>query len=242
MYKISSLNRRIAGLFDPESETAVALNARADRFDEYKVRWMKLSRTPIDMSYDFTLRRQVGGVMYGMFRVGMKYALKMGRLLAARSGAITVSEWEIWHNSTNKMDCECKYEQFGVEPILLGKFKMDLDAPANVMRSYIRLNFREILNESIGDAFEFYLPGNAGEGGDKQLARTAEPMTYSKDYAPFTLDKNMDGKYIVSIIKEKEYRHPILIPEQTDEILTGKKQKSKTNTSTKEKKKKKEKN
>lgn len=238
MYKISSLNRRIAGLFDPESETAVALNARADRFDEYKVRWLKLSRATIDMSYDFTLRRQVGGVVYGMFRVGMKAAIKMGRLLAARSGAITVSEWELWHSSNNKVDCECRYEQFGVEPTILGKFKMDLDAPANVMRSYVRVNFREILNESIGDAFEFYLPGNSGEG-DKQLARTAEPMTYSKDYAPFTLDKNMDGKYIVSIIKEKEYRQPIGIPEQTDEVLTGKK--SKKSTAAKEKKSKKEK-
>lgn len=236
MCKISMLNRRIAGLFDPESETAVALNARADRFDEYKVRWMKLSRTPMDMSYDFTLRRQIGGVVYGIMKVGMKYAMKMGRLFAIRSGAIGLSEWEIWHDSNNKVDCECMYEQIGVDPTLLGKFKMDLDAPANIMRSYVRVNFREILNETIGDAFEFYLPE---EGGDKQLARTAEPMTYSKDYAPFTLDKNMDGKFIIRIIREKDYRSAIVIPEQTDEVLTGKKSKTKKNTASKEKKKKK---
>jgi len=238
MCKIAMLNRRIAGLFDPESETAVALNARANTFDEYKVRWMKLSRTPMDMSYDFTIRRQIGGVVYSVMKVGIKYAIKMGKLFALKSGAIGLSEWETWHESSNKVDCVCYFEQAGKDdPLLLGNFKMDLDAPANIMRSYIRVNFREILNESIGDAFEFYLPG---ENGIQQLARTAEPMTYSKDYAPFTLDKNMDGKFIVSIIIEKDYRSAILIPEQTDEILTGKKAKAIISTKTKKKKRKKE--
>jgi hypothetical protein len=171
-------------------------------------------------------------------KVGIKYAIKMGKLFALRSGAITLSEWETWHESSNKVDCVCYFERAGKDdPLLLGNFKMDLDAPANIMRSYIRVNFREILNESIGDAFEFYLPG---ENGIQQLARTAEAMTYSKDYAPFTLDKNMDGKYIVSIIIEKDYRSAILIPEQTDEILTGKKAKAIISTKSKKKKRKKE--
>eukprot|EP01041_Mallomonas_annulata_P002271 gene2271-4420_t len=86
-----------------------------------------------------------------------------------------------WEKSISKADIDCMLElDDGTTAKLIGTFKMDLDAPCDVMREYIERHFRDILNQSVGEDFCFYLPG---AGGGELLARKMEPRAWSKDYA-----------------------------------------------------------
>ena len=91
---------------------------------------------------------------------------------------------------------------------------MHLDAPCDICREYIQRNFREQLNQSVGDSFSIIYND---ERGENKLSRERESRTYSKKVIPFIVDpSSLLGTYTLTIVEEQGFRH---IPEFDDEFM-----------------------
>lgn len=96
------------------------------------------------------------------------------------------------------------YLESGLENRMrLGTFMMDLDAPCDVMRSYIERNFRDELNEECGHAFSMFVRDD--KGFEQLLNKDEEELKWAKDFAPMAPDEKSDGAMLptVTLVKNE---------------------------------------
>ena len=127
--------------------------------------------------------------------------------------------YQRWNKSLNKYDMRVMYDVDGVsDPIILGTVLIDLDAPCDVLRECVERAFRDKLNETVGDSFQFAIQEN-----NKSLSRTLEKKTLTKTYAPFKMNnRTMEGAYTITLVKEKGKKKvfiPEFPPDAADDML-----------------------
>ena len=91
--------------------------------------------------------------------------------------------------------------------MLLGEISIDLNAPCDVLRTYMHRNFRDKLNKEDGDSFLFILPNLKTQAVKNNiinsLSREEEGQTFSKQVAPFQTDsKTLIGAFTVTLTPE----------------------------------------
>ena len=182
-HKVGALNDAFASLFDDDSDYGELVRQRAQRCYRSSEGIVKYSRSVVQMSYDNDFFRGMKRVGYRLGRGLYKLGKKLG---SAANKYVKINEdpYFEWQQSKDKVRVAIFIELIVDSPQRIGEFEMCLDAPADVMRAYVRRRLREKLNDICGDAFLFFsLEEN------KLLPRDMEPKRYSKDFAPFIINK-----------------------------------------------------
>lgn len=124
------------------------------------------------------------------------FVTKLVRLFVKASKP--VPPYQMWKNRIDQLDIKCVLSTPGSIDVLLGEFRMHLDAPCDICRQYVQRNFRVTLNRSIGNAFLFVY--NDASGQLTTLSRDNEPKTYSKKVIPFVIHPTtLMGVYTLTI-------------------------------------------
>jgi hypothetical protein len=139
--------------------------------------------------------RNMSKIALSKFRSFSDKAIKYIRIV--RSKFKKKSLYEIWKKRTDTVEVHCVLRS-GIEEEALGVIQISLDAPCDVLREYIRRNFRTTLNKTIGDSFVFIY--NLDTGLEAKLPRIQEPRKFSKKVAPYVIDpKTVLGRNVVTI-------------------------------------------
>jgi len=102
----------------------------------------------------------------------------------------------------------------------LGDVSLDLEAPADILRTAIQRKLREELNKTLGDSFLFFK--ELDNGKDLTLARNKEAGTYSRDIVPFIMNqKTLIGAATAILVKEGDVK-PAPIPKWIDPLASVK--------------------
>ena len=205
LHKLAGLNLHLASMFDEESETGLWLKENARRLQEQRDGILRVSRSMVDMSYDFSLRRTLTKTLQRRLKglyASLKSVGKMVQRVAADEAANGAS-WEVWEQSKAKTEVEV-YVEFNTLPPSsekLGAISLDLKAPVVVMREYVQRAFIVRLNELQGDAFLFQKQRD--DGTDFTLPRDEEIKTFAATFCPFKMDsRTMEGANKVVLVLE----------------------------------------
>ena len=134
------------------------------------------------------------------------------------------SGYNIWRRRRDgAVQIQCVLRRGRSNEEALGGFAMHLDAPCDVCREFVKRNFREQLNQSVGDSFRIIYND---ERGEHKLLREREYRTYSKTVIPFIVDPStLLGTYILTIAEEEgeeytpipEFEGDVLLLEKSDD-------------------------
>lgn len=211
-HKISDLLTYSASFFDDESDLQASVKALSLAATEHKYGWLSLSRSIVQMNYDFTLRRRAAKQVHGMKTALISIGKLLHTVYETINAATTESQYEYWQRSMDKVELRAFLELSRDKIVELGKFKMDLAAPVEVMREYVYRAFREKLNESVGESFLFIRIDTEAEH-EEILPRDDEFKTFSKGYAIKRNDpKTFEQFMAVTIIRDAD-RARVFIPE-----------------------------
>lgn len=216
LHKYASFLSWLQSSFDDESEAFAALQHKIDSTHQDRDKWLTISRTIVQMSFDFTLRRQVFSILYKFYGVAAGTVKFLRSLMKSAAGGTSESSYEYWKRSMEKVDVLCILDKGGGRSETIGEFKLDMKAPADIMREFIRRSFRTQLNASIGESFLFFRidPDTAEES---ILLRENEFKTYSKAFCFEKTDaKTLMTSMAVLIIPDPN-RGRVLIPEFAEE-------------------------
>lgn len=212
MHKISKLMDRLSGFFDEESNQRVKLGNLSIKAMRTKYYWLSFSYSIVQMSYDFTLRRRFAGVLYSFFKVFSSAVKTAYNLYKTLTTSTKETPFEYWSRSLEKEEVLCYYMLSPENVILLGEIKMDLKAPLEITREYIQRNFREKLNETVGESFLF-MKLDPDNGIDLILPRDDEFRTAAKDYNLVKTDsKTFISQPSITVCKDRD-RGRVFIPE-----------------------------
>ena len=218
-HKQGRLGETLGGYFDEES----SIGGWFRNHTKYEQRddWLRYSNSTVEMSYDFSIRRKGarGLIRTGrIFRAVGKNFIKIFAKFKKKNTTREISPYEKWQGSPNKNNVIIMFKKDKNMPgTNLGDLRVDLKAPLDIMREYIQRNFREKLNKTCGDSFEFYI--ELKNGKDKLLDREKEPGTYTEDYAPFIMNHStMVGAATIIIISNDNIK-PTIIPEFVDDDM-----------------------
>jgi hypothetical protein len=212
LHKYASFLTWLQSSFDDESDAFASLQAKINNAQQSRDAWLALSRTIVQMSYDFTLRRQVFSLLYKFFGATAKTVKFLRSLVKNAAGGKAESAFDYWKRSMEKVDVVCILDKGNGRTETIGEFKLDLKAPCDIMREIIRRAFRTQLNASIGESFLFFKvdPDTAEE---EILLRENEFKTYSKTFCFEKTDaKTMVTSMAILIIPDPQ-RGRVLIPE-----------------------------
>lgn len=172
------------------------------------------------MSYDFTLRRQVGAIA---FQFGRFFGRRFGKLFAKlkksakTAAADPISEADEaylrWEQSRSKEELQVLLDiNPPANPINIGSIQIDFEAPCDILRLYLQRYLRDALNETIGDAF--CIEKVDATGKVQMLFRKKEFQEYTKTFVDFKMNmKTMEGIHTVRLVKEPGSPPLIKIPE-----------------------------
>ena len=168
------------------------------------------------MSYDFTLRRQIFRTGRTAVRIGVIAGRAIHNMIKKRQAAIPKNPYMEWEESPNKEQVMVYFELFedaeDDELVELGQINMDLKAPVDVLREYVRRNFREMLNQSTGDSFSFKKVGVKSE----IVPRSEEAKKYTKDLVQNKMNRaTMESVTCVLLVAEPGAK-PVIIDEIND--------------------------
>lgn len=210
LHKYASFLTWLQSSFDEESDSFAAMQAKIESSQQSRDKWLTISHTIVQMSFDFTLRRQVFSLLAKIYGISAKL-LKFLRSFVKSAGG-EESPYEYWKRSLDKTDVVCILDKGNDRTEVIGEFKLDLGAPAEIMREFIRRAFRTQLNATIGESFLFFKvdPDTAEE---EILLRENEYKTYSKTFCFERTDaKTMNTAMTILIIPDPK-RGRVLIPE-----------------------------
>lgn len=218
-HKQGRLNDTIGGFFDEES--SIGNWFRSHNKYEQRDNWLKYSYSTVEMSYDFSFRRKCGRSLIRTGRTIRSIANNVVRVIAKfkkENQSREMTPYEKWQGSANKSNVIVMYKKDKHLPgTTLGDLRVDLQAPLDIMREYIQRNYRDKLNQTCGDSFEFFI--ELKNGKSKLLDRTKEPGTYSEDFAPFIMNHStMVGAATIIIVAQDNVK-PKIIPEFIDEAF-----------------------
>lgn len=182
------------------------LRLRAARLSHQTQNLVKLNREVfVPNSFDFRLRRNGWRTMKTMYK-GSKFVAKFvfAKLQALASSTPELNPYQQWEMSASKVDVRCDLDIVGNELEIIGSFKLDLEAPCEIMREYIGRRFGETLNNlKVGNSFRFVV--SPKDSDPIVLVIEEEPFTFSKDFTIFKIDKEtMLGTMTVTIIPDPD--------------------------------------
>lgn len=197
---------------DQDNPKYEELNMKIEKVKKRKNKILNSSRTIVQMSYDFSLRRRTYLILRSI-TLGVISSFRLLRgIIKTYTSTEKESTLEFWMRSMSKVDIVCILDNGNNNDIELGEFKMDLNAPCDIMREYIRRSFREELNKTIGESFLFSKVDPI-TFNEEILPRDSEFKTYSKTYCiEKTNSKTMVTLMTILIIPDKE-RSRVIIPE-----------------------------
>ncbi len=215
MHKISRLMDRLAGFFDEESNQRVRLGNVSIKAMRAKYFWLSFSYSIVQMSYDFTLRRSFAKILYAFFKVFSSAVKTVYNLYKTLTTSTKETPFEYWSRSLEKEEVLCFYSLSPDNVIALGELKMDLKAPLEIIREYFHRNFREKLNETVGESFLF-MKLDPDNNIDLILPRDDEFRTPAKDYNVVKTDsKTFISQPSITICKDRD-RGRVFIPEYVE--------------------------
>lgn len=216
LHKYAALLTFLQTNFDEESDTYASFARRIQASQEGRDKWLKLSRTIVQMQFDFTLRREVSNLLYRCAGASLSFIKFIRGLMKTASGGAAESPYEYWARSMEKVDVVCIIDKGSDRTTVLGEFKLDLKAPADMMREFIRRAFRAELNTTIGDSFLFFKV-DPDSGHEDILLRENEYKTYSNMFCfEKTDNKTMVTSMCILIIPDPN-RGRVVIPEFAEE-------------------------
>jgi hypothetical protein len=199
--------------FDEDSDYYATLKRKTSRVQEHRDQWLQVSRTIVQMSFDFTIRRQVFGILYKVLGASVSFVkLLRGVFKTISKGGNNETPFEYWQRSMTKLDVVCILDKGNDHTTVLGEFKLDMKAPADVMREMIQRNFRLQLNPTIGDSFLF-LKIDPDTSKESVLSRENEFKTYCSEYCFEKTDNKTMVTSMTILITPDPNRGRVIIPE-----------------------------
>lgn len=164
-----------------------------------------------DLSYDFEARRTVSSLMRSGYRTTKFLVIGIYALIQRTRRKNKETPFDQWNRSAHRESVKIVLELEDKEPVELGTFMMDIKAPCDILREYIRVYYFATLNETVGDSFSiFILRDNAKLD---ILTRKKEPRTYSKDYVTYKMDHvTMEGAQTITIMAERGKNRVVIPP------------------------------
>lgn len=127
--------RLLASLFDQDSSYNMRLISYAKRLENTRDGWLHMSRSPVEMSFDFELRRQLFVLLHVVFRLLVRL-FKLLRYLSKLLTAKKETPYDFWQKSLTKSEINCVLDLGGEEFQTIGEFRLDLEAPCDVLQIY----------------------------------------------------------------------------------------------------------
>jgi hypothetical protein len=162
-----------------------------------------LSAQSINFEYEFTIKKTLVKVLKACYNIPKKAVLEALENHKKQQALAKLSPYRRWEMSTDKVEIVA-YLESGLEGrVRIGTFHMDLDAPCDVLRSYLERNFREELNEECGHAFSLFVRDS--KGVEQLLTKDEEELKWSRDFAPEQPDEDNPGEKIptVTLVKNE---------------------------------------
>ena len=216
LHKYSGFLEWLVNNFDEESESYTSLQRRILQARETRDQWLSLSHSIVQMSYDFTLRRKVFGVLFKILGVSANVIKLLRGLVKNVTGGKAESPFDYWKRSMSKVDVVCVLDKGGDRTVVLGEFKLDLKAPADIMREFVKRSFRTELNTTIGDSFLFFKV-DPDTGTEEVLLRENEFKTYSSAFCCEKTDAKTWVTSMTVLIIPDPSRGRVVIPEFAEE-------------------------
>jgi hypothetical protein len=205
--KISGILSKTAETMDEENGFRATLNAQSAEVKSIQNSILKMSSQPINHGY--TLR------MIDRFIRNIRKGVTKGAQLIVEEYKkfrenVQIDPFDVWDSSGDKSQIAVSLESDYDDPIILGDIFMDLDAPCNVMRTYIHKSFRSELNDTVGDSFLFF---GSSDGKEVIIDRENEPSTDAKEIIKVTENEiNGEKTYAIRIMRDKSVE-VVQIPE-----------------------------
>jgi hypothetical protein len=212
LHKHAAMLDWLAKNFDEKGATYASLKLKIHRSLENRDKWLLLSRSIVQMSYDFTLRRKVFAILVSVYRASTKTIKFLRGLLKSAGGGKPETPYEYWKRSLEKTDLVCIMDKGGGGITILGEFKMDLKAPVEIMRENIYRDFRDELNKIVGESFLF-AKLDPDSGDEIVLKREEEFKTYAKDFCFKRTDAKTMITLMTAMIVSDPSRGRVIIPE-----------------------------
>lgn len=212
LHKYAALLSWLQSNFDEESDTFASFTQRIQKSREGRDKWLQLSQTIVQMQFDFSLRREASNMLYRLFGACLSFVKLIRGLMKTASGGAAESPFEYWQRSLEKVDVVCIIDKGNDRTTVLGEFKLDMNAPADIMREFIRRSFRTELNTTIGDSFLFFKV-DQDTAAEEILLRENEFKTYSHAFCFEKTDaKTMVTSMCILVIPDPN-RGRVVIPE-----------------------------
>lgn len=204
MHKISNLTQRLAQMFEEESDNHVFFRNSSIKSMQAKYRWLSMSYSIVQMSYDFSLRRQFTRHLLAWWKFLKKYLKMAYNVYKSAKTQVKETPFEYWNRSLEKQDVVCYYELNADHTIQLGTIRMDNKAPVEILREYFYRNFRGTLNETVGESFLFQRVDQE-TSREEILPRDEEFRIVSKTFLEMRTDpKTFVSAYTATIVKDRE--------------------------------------
>lgn len=211
-HKISLWCDYLATFFDDESSSRAYYQRLSLASLENKYYWLSMSHTVVNMSYDFTLRKNAAKYVYKLGKSIYSLVKLVRSAVKTANAAANETPYEYWQRSLAKVEIRAYLETGPDQEVVLGEFRMDLAAPVEIMREYLYRTFRETLNKTVGESFLF-LQIDVENEHEHILPRDDEYKTRSKLFAIKKTDpKTLETFLSVTLVRDKE-RARVLIPE-----------------------------
>mmetsp|Transcript_9073 Transcript_9073/g.20463 ORF Transcript_9073/g.20463 Transcript_9073/m.20463 type:complete len:1632 (-) Transcript_9073:54-4949(-) len=211
-HKYGKLLQWLSTNFEEDSDRFVSLQRQVLRANLARDEWLMQSVSIVQMSFDFTLRRQVWGMLsifFGFTATGLRMLRGVTKSLGAGSKE---TPFEYWKRSHDKTEISVVYDKGNDVTTILGAIKMDLKAPAEIMREHVMRSFREQLNPTIGQSFTFFRI-NPDTFKEVVLARNFEYKSYSKDWCFEKTDNKTMLTIMTVLLTADGTRGRVVIPE-----------------------------
>lgn len=113
-----------------------------------------------------------------------------------------LSDYDKWMQSADKVTVIVLLQLDKIQPRQnIGDVSLDLEAPADILRTAIQRKLYVELNKTVGDSFLFY--HELDNGKEVTLSRAKEAGTYSRDVVPFIMNqKTLIGAATAILVKE----------------------------------------
>lgn len=186
---------------DDEGEMGAAFNAKAAVIRTAQNSILKMSSTPVNTNNHGYTVRIISKIIKSIGRASISGFQYIAEEYRKYKENVNLDPFEVWDTSGDKTEISCFIESDSGARELIGIFAMDLDAPCNVMRLYLRKQFRERLNEITGDSFLFF---GIIENSETILDREVEEHTESRVYVELKIDDVTEHRvYSVFIMRDK---------------------------------------
>jgi hypothetical protein len=222
MHKIAKSCEYLITFFDEESPKRKTLGNIAHRTMRAKNYWLSFSFSIVQMSFDFSVRRQLGRVAMTLWKLVSTTLRMCYSTYKTLTSHVKETPFEFWNRSLQKEAVLCFLALSTENVVKLGEIRVDLNAPLEIVREYYCRNFRVVLNETVGESFLFLKSDPEGNSSKDLIAhRDDEFRIPGKDYCLVITDKKtFVSQPSLTVCKDRE-RGRVFIQEYSDVVTNN---------------------